>query len=67
MVGSLKTGRTGGRSCRDPGEKSMWTGGDDRGAEAEDRMVHQRRGRTVYPNKEEWQRSRWILSSKQRL
>ena len=41
-------------------------GGDDREAEAEDR-TEQKKGRTVYQKKEEWQRSRWILSSKQRL
>ena len=39
MVSSLKIGRTGGRNWRDPLEKSMSTGGDGRGAEAEDRMV----------------------------
>ena len=36
--------RTGGRNWRDPLEKSMSTGGYHRGAEAEDRMVHQKKG-----------------------
>ena len=38
MVSSPKTGSTGRRNWRDLVEKSMWTGGDDREAEAEDHM-----------------------------
>ena len=44
MVSSLKTGR----NWRDPVEKSVRTGRDDREAEAEDRM-EQKKGRTVHP------------------
>ena len=49
MVSSLKTGRTGGKNWRDTVGKSMWTGGDDRGAEADDRMEHQKKGSNSLP------------------
>ena len=42
MVSSLKTGRTGERDWRESVETSMVTGGDERGAEAEDRMVQKK-------------------------
>ena len=39
MVRSLFQEGTGGRNWSDTVERSMWTGGDNRGAGAEDRMV----------------------------
>ena len=36
---------------RTAGEKSMMTGGDDAGAEAEDRIIHQKKGRTIHRTK----------------
>ena len=53
MVTSLKTGR----NWRDPVEKSVRTGRDDRGAEAQDRM-EQKKGSNILPKDPKTQRPR---------
>ena len=66
MVSSLKIGRTGGRNWRDTVEKSVWS---EETIEEQRQMIawYTKKRSSTSPNTEEWQKSRWILTSKQRL